>query len=63
MISIGLLALALATLENRSAIQSLKTQYPVREHYPKIPRSRATLLAALIAILGLLTFISMLFHE
>lgn len=54
MIVIGLLALLLAALEHRSAIAALRMQYPVTEGYPEIPRSRATLLAALIAFLGLL---------
>src|SRR5271165_5355428 len=54
MIITGLLALVLATWNHRSAIQGLKTRYRMTEQYPDIPRSRATVLAALIAILGLL---------
>jgi putative membrane protein len=63
MIIVGLLALLLATLEHRSAIQALKVQYPVTEQYPDIPRSRARVLAALIALLGLLALASMMFRE
>ena len=59
MITIGLLSLLMATLQNRSDIQALKMRYPAAA----IPPSRATMLAALIAILGLLALISMLFHE
>ena len=60
MISVGLVALLLATLENRTAIKALATKYPTKEGYPKIPRSRALMLAALIAVLGLLALFSML---
>jgi putative membrane protein len=63
MIIIGLLALLLAALQNRSELQALKIQYPLRQHYPEIPRSRATMLAALIAILGLLALFDMLFRK
>ena len=60
MIFIGLLSLLLATLEHRSAIQSLKIRYPVTDHYPDIPRSPARVMAALIALLGLVALASML---
>ncbi len=63
MIIVGLLTLLLAGLDHRWAIQTLKAQYPVTEQYPRIPRSRAGLLAALIAILGVLALISMLLRE
>jgi putative membrane protein len=62
MIGIGLLALLLAALNHRSAIQIMKAQYPVAENYPDIPRSKAAMLAALIGILGLLAFFSMIFR-
>jgi putative membrane protein len=62
MIVIGLVALLLATLEHRSAIEALKLTYPEREHYPSIRRSRARILGALIAILGLLAMFSALFR-
>jgi hypothetical protein len=63
MIIIGMLALVLAAWNHRSAIQRLKTRYPVTEQFPDIPRSRATVLAALIAILGLLALLSMIFRD
>jgi hypothetical protein len=37
MIIIGLLALLLATLEHRSAMEVLRAQYPVTKGYPEIP--------------------------
>ena len=60
MIVIGLLALLLAAVENRSAIEALKLSYPETEHYPAIRLSRARLLGALIGILGLLAMVSAL---
>ena len=63
MIVIGLLALLLATLQHRSAIQGLRTRYPTAEQYPDIPRSRARVLAALIGLLGLLALLSMWFRD
>lgn len=50
---IGLAALLLATLEQRAALRELSQQYPVSAGYPPVPRSRARILAALIALLGL----------
>jgi hypothetical protein len=63
MIIIGLLALLLATLDHRSAMQTLRAQYPLTEQYPTIPLSRAGMVAALIAILGLLALFSMIVRE
>ncbi len=63
MILIGLLALLLAVLDHRWAIQTLEAQYPVTEHYPRFPRSRARLFAGLIGLLGVLAVISMLVRE
>jgi len=62
MIIIGLLALLLAALQYRSAIEALKLSYPEREHYPAIRRSNAWLLGILIALLGLLAIVSALFR-
>ena len=62
MILIGLLALLLAALNHRSDIKALKLQYPEQDNYPAIPRSRAAILAALIAVLGMLALFSMLFR-
>jgi putative membrane protein len=63
MIVIGLLALLLATLEHRFAVHALRARYPAAEGYPDIPRSRARVLAALIALLGLLALSSMLIRD
>jgi putative membrane protein len=63
MISVGLVALLLAALENRAAIKALAAGYPAKEGYPEFPRSRALMLAALIAVLGLLALLSMLVHH
>jgi len=57
MISIGLLSLLMATFQNRRDLRALKAQYP------DIPRSLARVVAALIAILGLLALIAVLFRE
>src|SRR5271169_1686091 len=62
MIVIGLLALLLAALQHRSAIETLKLSYPQREHYPAISRSSARLRGILIAMLGLLAIVSALFR-
>jgi putative membrane protein len=59
MIIIGLLALLLAALDHRSAIRALRVQYPFAEQSLLIPRSRAGLMAGLIALLGLLSLASM----
>ena len=61
MIVTGLLALLLAALKHWSDIRMLKSQYSVQDNYPDIPRSRAAMLAALIAVLGMLALFTMLF--
>jgi len=61
MIVIGLVALLLATLGHRSAIQALKLQSS--EQYPAISLSRAGVLAALVSILGLLALLSMFLRQ
>jgi putative membrane protein len=63
MIIIGLLALLLATLQHRSDLAALRAQYPVMEGYPGIQRSGAVLLAALIAILGILALVAAVVRE
>lgn len=50
---IGLLALLLAALEHRVAMHDMRLQYPVTAGYPPIPKSRAGILGALIALLGI----------
>jgi hypothetical protein len=49
----GLLALLLSALKHRSDIQNLKSQCPEQDCYPVIPRSRAAIMAALIAVPGM----------
>jgi putative membrane protein len=63
MVIIGLLALLLAALDHRWAIQALQAQYKTTEQYPRLPRSKARVLAALIGLLGVLALISMLLRE
>jgi uncharacterized membrane protein YidH (DUF202 family) len=64
MISIGLVALLLATLQNRSAIQAL-WQYTTRRKRDsqRFPARGHLMLAALIAILGLLALFSMMLRQ
>jgi putative membrane protein len=62
MIVIGLLALLLAALQHRWDIQALKAEYPVKDGFSEIPRSGPRMLAALIALLGLLALLDMLFR-
>ena len=63
LIVIGLLALLIVTLEHRASMEALKMQYPVTEGYQTIPRSRASMLAGLIAVLGLLALASIVIHK
>ena len=63
LIVIGLLALLVVTLEHRASIEALRVQYPVTEGYQSIPRSRASMLAGLIAVLGLLALVSIIIHK
>jgi len=63
MIAIGLLALLLAAMDHRAHIKALRAQYPATEGYGSLPPSQATFLAALIGILGLLAFSSVLFWK
>jgi putative membrane protein len=57
LVSMGLVSLLLAALEHRQSIRVLRAQYP------DIPRSLAGVVAALIAILGILAFIVMIFRQ
>ncbi|MFZ1120669.1 MAG: DUF202 domain-containing protein [Candidatus Binataceae bacterium] len=57
LVCIGLLSLALATLENRQKIQALGAQYAGKQ------RSLSVLVAALISILGVLALLAMIFRE
>jgi putative membrane protein len=62
MILIGLIALLLQTLQNHSAIRELRMQYPASAGFQHIPISRAQILAALIALLGLFAIIVIFFR-
>jgi putative membrane protein len=57
LLCIGLLSLVLATLENRQNIRALGAQYSGKR------RSTSVMVAALIAILGVLTLLAMIFRE
>ena len=54
LVSIGLGSLVLATIEHRQNVGRLDAEYPGR------PRSLAAILAATIAILGILAFVAMI---
>lgn len=54
---IGLLALMLGILDHRQNLRALK------EEYPGMPRSRASVVAGLVLILGLLAFIAMILRQ
>ena len=56
MIAIGIVALVLATIQNRRDMKTL------RAHYPEVPYSLATILAGLISILGLLALLAVVFR-
>lgn len=58
MIGIGLTALTLATLQHRQDMQALR-----REYGQVVPRSLSTVLAALIALLGVLGLLSVALHQ
>jgi putative membrane protein len=58
MISIGLLGLLLATWQQRRDLKALKMQYPHLSIY-----SPARMLAALVAILGLLALLAVFFRR
>jgi putative membrane protein len=57
MITIGLVSLLMATLENRRDLRALRAQYPAT------PRSLARVLAALISILGLAALAAVIFRQ
>jgi putative membrane protein len=56
MIGIGLTALVLATVEHRQSMSALRTEYGT------VPYSLATVVASLIAILGVAGLMSVLLH-
>jgi putative membrane protein len=57
MIAIGVISLLLATLQNWQLRKRLK------ERYHEVPYSLATVLAALISILGILALIAVIFRQ
>ena len=57
MISIGIIALALATLQHRRDMVAL------RALHPEVPYSLATVLAALISLLGVVALLSVIFRQ
>jgi putative membrane protein len=56
-ISVGIVALLLATYEHRRSMQSLRAQYG------DVPYSLATVLAALISAFGVLGLIAVILHQ
>jgi putative membrane protein len=62
MVILGVLAVSIAALQHRVAIRALKTRYSVSDSDLLLPRSQASLFAALIAALGALGLFSMLFR-
>lgn len=59
MVVTGLIALFLAVIEHRSAMASLRTQYPPFLGYPAPARSHARVLAAVIGLLGVAALVLM----
>lgn len=57
LITIGLVALVLAT------IQSRREMVIMRKHYQRVPYSLANIVAGLVAILGAVTFMAVLFRQ
>ena len=57
MISLGIIALIFATFQHFRDMRILRT------HYHEVPYSLATVLAALISILGLAALFSVIFHQ
>ena len=57
MILIGLVSLLMATLEHRRDLKELRAQYPLRN------RPTATVLAALVSVLGLVAMVAVLFRQ
>lgn len=57
MVIVGLLSLALGILEHWQNMRTLRAEYP------GIPRSRASVIAVLILVLGLMAFMAMIFRQ
>jgi inner membrane protein YidH len=58
MIAIGLVSLLLATIQHRHSMRMLRTEYGAI-----VPRSTATVVGGLFAILGILAFLAALFNR
>lgn len=57
LIAIGLVALLLATIQHRRDMTTM------RAHYAHVPYSMATVVAGLVAILGVVTFVAVVFRQ
>jgi putative membrane protein len=57
MISIGVIVLVVATIQHRGEMRALRAEYG------QVPYSLATMLAALIAGLGILGLLAVIFHQ
>ena len=57
LITIGLAALVIATIQNRRDMKVM------RKHYPNVPYSLATLVAAMVGLLGVITFVAIIFRQ
>ncbi len=58
-ISLGIIALLLATVEHRRSMEGLRGQYGISN----VPYSLATVLAALISCFGVLGLVAVIFHQ
>lgn len=56
MISIGIVALMIATIQHRRDMKALRAQHP------EVPQSMATILAALISLLGVISLLAVIFR-
>jgi len=57
MIGLGLLALLFATVQHRRDMVTLRAQYP------GVPNSLATVLAGVLSILGVVSFVAVVFRQ
>lgn len=57
MIAIGLASLVLATIQHRRDLVRM------RKHYPEVPYSLATIVAALVGLLGVISFLAVIFNQ
>jgi putative membrane protein len=57
LIAIGLISLVFATIQSRRELQTM------RKHYPYVPYSFATLVAGLVGLLGIVTFVAVILRE